>query len=72
MTGRIEDVVIGWTIDTPDGPRSATIDLATMRQHCRPERVEDLLDDLQLLCEDVQDARNAADRPNSARLQVLK
>lgn len=60
MTGIIGNVIVSWTVETPDGPRSAAIDLAAMRQHCRPERVEDLLDDLQLLCEDVQDARHAA------------
>jgi hypothetical protein len=27
VTGKIENVVIGWTIDTADGPRSAAIDL---------------------------------------------
>jgi hypothetical protein len=53
VTGKIENVVIGWS---PDGKRSVAIDLETLRRHCRPERVEDLLDDLQILCEDVQGA----------------
>ena len=57
VTGKIENVVIGWT---PDGQRSAAIDLEALRRHCRRERVEDLLDDLQVLCEDVQAARDRA------------
>jgi hypothetical protein len=73
VTGKIENVVIGWS---PDGKRSVAIDLETLRRHCRPERVEDLLDDLQILCEDVQDARNVArnvtDWRDSSRLRVLR
>jgi hypothetical protein len=62
VTGSIESIIISWTIETADGPRSAAIDLAAMRRHYRPEPVEDLLDDLQVLCEDVQDAWDAASR----------
>ena len=72
MTGKIENVVIGWTVETPDGRQSVAIDLETLRRHCRRERVEDLLDDLQMLCEDVQDARNTAERRNSTMLRVLR
>jgi hypothetical protein len=61
MTGKIEHVSIGWTVDTDDGPQKTLIDLPTMRKHCRPERIADLLDDLQVLCEDVQDARDAGE-----------
>jgi hypothetical protein len=72
VTGKIENVVIGWTVDTPAGPRSVAIDLETLRRHCRRERVDDLLDDLQILCEDVQDARNAADRRKGTSLRALR
>jgi hypothetical protein len=72
VTGKIENVVIGWTAETPDGPRSAAIDLETLRRHCRKERVEDLLDDLQVLCEDVQEARDRASRRTSTMLRVLR
>ena len=40
-----------------------------MRKHCRVERVDDLLDDLQVLCEDVQDARDAGE---AGRLRVVR
>ena len=33
--------------------QEVTISLEAMRQHCRPERVEEVLDDLAMLCEDV-------------------
>ena len=72
MTGKIENVVIGWTVETADGPRSAAIDLEALRRHCRQERVEDLLDDLQILCEDVQDARNKAEGRNKTGLRILR
>jgi hypothetical protein len=39
-------------------PRRTLISLAELRRHCRSERVEDLLDDLTMLCGDVQDARD--------------
>ena len=67
MTGKIENVVIGWTIESADGPRSAAIDLEALRRHCRRERVDDLLDDLQVLCEDVQAARDRAAITGAAR-----
>ncbi len=62
VTGRINQVVVSWTVNTPDGPRSKAIDLETMRRHCRPERVDDLLDDLQVLCGDVEDGRDTGRR----------
>jgi hypothetical protein len=34
---------------------SRHVTLKGMRRHCRPERIEDLLDDLVVLCEDVVD-----------------
>jgi hypothetical protein len=54
--GEITYIKVGWTVDTPEGPQQAVISLESMRKHCRAERVEDLLDDLQVLCRDVQDA----------------
>ncbi len=72
MTGKIVAVVVGWTIETPDGPRKSAIDLATMRRHCRAERVEDLLDDLALLCQDVQDAREAQQDRRTAPLRSVQ
>ena len=52
---RITFISVGWT--TPSG-RVKVIDLDAMRKHCRSERVEDLLEDLALLCEDVEARRH--------------
>jgi hypothetical protein len=51
--GRILALTVCYEVDTPRGPQKATVDLEAMLRHCRPERVEDLLDDLTVLCEDV-------------------
>ncbi len=67
--GRIEHVSVTWTVDTDDGPQVALISLADLQQHCRPERVQDLIEDLEVLCGDVQAARDAAE---SGRLRVIR
>src|SRR5258708_28731993 len=72
LEGRVVAVVVGWAIDTPDGPRKSAMDLATMRRHCRAERVEDLLDDLTLLCQDVQDAREAQEDRRTAPMRSVQ
>jgi hypothetical protein len=66
-SGRIERVAIGWTIETADGPKRTAISLADFRRYCRRERVDDLMDDLQLLCEDVQAAFDRQDQALPAR-----
>ena len=73
MRGRIDNVVVSWITETSDGPRSRAIDLESFRRHCRRERVEDLLDDLQLLCEDVLARRNPEDsgRPGLAVIRGI-
>jgi hypothetical protein len=58
---RITFVSVGWA--SPTG-RVKVIGLEVMRRHCRRERVEDLLEDLALLCEDVQ-ARRHPDHADS-------
>ena len=58
---RVTFISVGWT--TRSG-RVRVIDLEVMRRHCRRERVEDLLEDLALLCEDVQ-ARRHPDHADS-------
>ena len=50
------------TEDTPSGPRHMLYGLSDMRKYARPERVDDLLEDLEVICADVQKARDAADR----------
>lgn len=46
------------------------VTLEEIQFHCRPERVEDLLDDLVLLCEDVVGGRRPEDR-GRARLAAV-
>jgi len=50
MAGRVIAVEVGFE---SDGQKKVVVDLDAMRAHCRAERVEDLLDDLVMLCEDV-------------------
>ena len=52
---RITFISVGWA--RPSG-RVKVIDLDAMRGHCRSERVEDLVEDLTLLCEDVEARRH--------------
>ena len=47
------------------------ITLEELQAHCRPERVEDLLDDLVVLCEDVHDRRRPEDKGH-ARLAAVR
>ena len=53
--GRVVAITVAYEDGSPEDP--VLIDLAQMREHCRAERVEDLLDDLTVLCEDVQAER---------------
>ena len=57
MAGQVVDVQVEYVIDTPDGPKRVTVNLESMHTHCRAERVEDLVEDLLMLCEDVQASR---------------
>jgi hypothetical protein len=36
--------------------REVTVSLEAMRRHCRPDRVDELLADLAMLCDDVVDS----------------
>jgi hypothetical protein len=62
MQGKITRIAVTYTVDTIDGPRHTFHGLAHMRQHVRPERLSELLDDLAVICEDLLDAR----QPNPA------
>jgi hypothetical protein len=57
MQGKITRVAVTYTVDTTDGPRHTFHGLAHMRQHIRPERLSELLDDLTVICEDLLAAR---------------
>jgi hypothetical protein len=74
MPGKITRVAVTYTVDTPGGPRHTFHGLAHMRQHIRPERLSELLDDLTIICEDLLAAREPgcgheqpAARPQRAR-----
>jgi hypothetical protein len=60
--GRIVEISVDYLIETPEGQQQTTVGLAAMHRHCRPERIEDLLDDLTVICEDVL----AGSRPSLA------
>jgi hypothetical protein len=61
MGGQVVAVQVEYLIETSDGPQRVTVNLESMRVHCRPERVEDLVEDLLMLCEDVQAGRRPED-----------
>jgi hypothetical protein len=52
-------VTVAYESDAPGDLQPTLIGLPELRQHCRSERVEDLIDDLEMLVEDVQAARVA-------------
>ena len=54
MTGRIAHLSVGWAVDTSSGAQQTTVDLATMRRHCHTRWMEELLDDLVMICQEVQ------------------
>jgi hypothetical protein len=56
---RILAVTVAYESDAPGEVQPTLIGLPELRQHCRAERVEDLIDDLGMLVEDVQAARVA-------------
>ncbi len=62
MQGKITRIAVTYTVDTIDGPRHTFHGLPHMREHIRPERLSELLDDLTVICEDLLAAR----RPNPA------
>ena len=60
MQGKITRIAVTYTVDTPGGLRHTFHGLAHMRQHIRPERLSELLDDLTIICEDLLAARELA------------
>lgn len=64
----IDRVEVGYTVETDNGPERKLVTLSNLQKHCRPERVDDLVDDLTVLIEDVEDARDAG---AAGRLRVI-
>ena len=54
LVARILAVAVAYESDAPGDLQPTLIGLPELREHCRAERVEDLLDDLGMLVEDVQ------------------
>jgi hypothetical protein len=54
---RILAVTVAYESGAPGDLQPTLIGLPELRQHCRAERVEDLIDDLEMLVEDVHAAR---------------
>lgn len=50
-------MTVAYESDAPGDQQPTLIGLPELRQHCRAERVEDLIEDLEMLVEDVQAAR---------------
>jgi hypothetical protein len=51
--GRITRIAVTYTVNTDKGPRHTFHGLTGMREHIRPERLEELIEDLTLICEDL-------------------
>ena len=56
---RILAVTVAYESEAPGEVQPTLIGLPELRQHCRAERVEDLIEDLGMLVEDVLAARVA-------------
>jgi hypothetical protein len=57
---RILAVTVAYESDAPGDIQPTLIGLAELRQHCRAERVEDLIEDLEMLAGDIEAARAAS------------
>jgi hypothetical protein len=53
VSGRVTRISVTYTVNTDAGPRHTFHSLQAMRKHARPERVEELVEDLTLICEDL-------------------
>lgn len=51
--GKITRIAVTYTVNTDKGPRYTFHGLSGMRKHIRPERLEELLEDLTAICEDL-------------------
>jgi hypothetical protein len=60
LNGKITRLSVTVTVQTASGPKHRIYGLEAMRQHARPERLQELLADLAVVCTDVQNARDKA------------
>lgn len=59
--GKVTRIAVTYTVNTSDGPRHTFHGLIGMQRHVRPERLQELEDDLSVICEDL-----LANRPQPA------
>ena len=55
--GKITRIAVTYTVNTGDGPRHTFHGLTGMQRYVRPERLEELEDDLTVICEDLLASR---------------
>jgi hypothetical protein len=51
--GKVTRIAVTYTVNTSDGPRHTFHGLTGMHKYVRPERLEELQDDLTVICEDL-------------------
>jgi hypothetical protein len=56
--GKVVSMQVIYETETDRGTEAKSVTLTAMRKYCRAERVADLLEDLTLVCEDVQAGRD--------------
>ena len=64
-SGRITRISVTYTVNTGTGPRHTFHSLEAMRQHARPERVDELVEDLTLICQDLLARRPQSGMPEA-------
>jgi hypothetical protein len=77
MQGKITRISITWTTETDEGKSFQFYGLLPdARKIIRPDRMHELLDDLTVMCEQIQAARdgtlNGAGSPRSRELRAIK
>ena len=63
--GRITRISVTYTVNTGTGPRHTFHSLEAMRQHARPGRVDELVEDLTLICQDLLARRPQSGMPEA-------
>jgi hypothetical protein len=69
--GKITRLLVVYEDDTANGAEHRFINLPAMRRAVRPERLEEILDDLTFACQDVL-ARNDGQAPALPGLRRIK
>jgi hypothetical protein len=70
MQGKITRIAVTYTVNTSDGPRHTFHGLPNMREHIRPEQLEQFLDDLTVICEELLVSRTVTPANGLARVRL--